>query len=87
MSRRRQYADDDGRVIADMSAVLRPGLTRGARGVQAPKRPEEAKDAPTARELRTLLLGAMAATLCVAAVFLTGAVLFLLFCTRIWLHA
>lgn len=94
MKRSRQSADDDGRVIADMSGIGRPSLMRGgavsagsprARDADAregaPKRPE---DVPTAREMRKLIAGALGATMLVGAVFLICAALFILFCTQVW---
>ena len=89
MKRSRQFADDDGRVIADMSGIGRPSLMRGgavsagsprardadARG-SAPKNQE---DVPTAREMRRLIFGALGATMLVGVVFLIGAALFILF--------
>ena len=86
MARRRDYDDDDGRTVADMGDVSRPGLfapggtgrrtrrelQRPPDGGGQPDRPWETGDALTGQERRWYALGALGAALLIALVFILG---------------
>lgn len=80
MARKREYDDDDGRTIADMSGVGRPGMvsfrrSTGDEEAPAPRRedagsgygPFENKE-----ERRMYILGALRAALLIALAFILG---------------
>lgn len=89
--------DDDGRVIADMSGIARPGLfrSRPAKDRQshaAPlpeedaekKRPWEADEAFSPEERRMYALGALKAALLIALAFILGLGLVILLLIFVW---
>ena len=77
---RRRRDDDDGRVIADMNVEGMPW--------HRPELPENESSEPvqlSPAEARAAMWGALKAALLVAAVFILGAFLFILFCEHVWL--
>ena len=92
----KQYDDDDGRKIADMSGVSSnlmafwfvPKHRRSI--VPKPIHNEESQreyvpmPPPTKAESRSMMFQAMFASLLIALVFIAGAALFILFCIHIW---
>ncbi len=87
--KRREYEDDDGRTIADMSGVERPnmlmprlpGETRPAQPTQ-----KEPFDQPgfSKEEQRMAVLGALKAAMLVALPFIVGLGLLVLFLIWLW---
>ena len=94
--KKKQYDDDDGRKIADMSDVqintfgfgYTPKRRRFATVVpekKVQKQNEYANIAPlTKKETRFMMVRAMLAALGIAMIFIAGAALFILFCIYIW---
>ncbi len=92
----RQYKDDDGRTVADMSGL--PGSTMGGwLPLRRPKRPEAPKEAPKEADERPeenepingrvrlwYTLGAMGASLLVGLAFLIGLGLVILLMLMLW---
>ena len=78
---RRQYQDDDGRVVANMNVEGMPGYRSDRTGDNASGPPPP----PTRRETRSLMTNAVLAALLIGAVFLLAAGLLILFCTNVWL--
>lgn len=83
MAAKRKWEDDDGRVIADMSDVSRPGMffpqktkkeTHTSHGEEheAEKKPWETGDVLTPGERRMYILGALKAALLIALAFIAG---------------
>ena len=79
----RVYEDDDGRTIADMSGLSRPGMLGGFRKAQRPAVPQpeepqrdepwrEAEPLMTPEERRWYVLGAMKAALLIGLAFIVG---------------
>ena len=79
MKNKRQYPDDDGRVIAPMNVEGMPWYARtnlpGASGGELLSK----------RQARMATWAALGAALTIAGVMSAGIILFVLFCTRIWL--
>ena len=79
---RKPYEDDDGRTVANMNVEGMPWYV--------PERPELSPgDKPeplTRRELWRFIRSATAAALLVAGVLSLALVLFVLFCTKVWLR-
>ena len=78
---RKKYADDDGRVIANMNVEGMPDYSphqplTDSSGQELPP--------PTKAELRSLTLHALLAALAIAGVFILAMFLFILFCTEVW---
>ncbi len=91
MSRtRRTYDDDDGRVIADMSAVERPPLILPRRQKKKEaERPPEAEDRPwessfTPQERRVTILAALKAGLLIALTYIVGLGAIILLLLWLW---
>lgn len=93
----KQYDDDDGRKIADMSGVTTSLLDiwfvpkRRRHHTLKPIQKEEKQQGeyiplppPTKAESRAMMFQAMFASLLIALVFIAGAALFILFCIHIW---
>ena len=91
---KKNYEDDDGRTIADMSGIDRPpmllpriGKTKKQRqepeedGEASQPRPEEQL---TGDERRGFIFGALGATLLIAAIFVAAAAIAILLMTVIW---
>jgi len=77
--KKQEYAEDDGRVIADMSLLdNKPARKTDERATKAPG-VEMSK-----AELRSVTLHAVLAGLVIAGIFLAAVALFILFCTNIW---
>lgn len=80
MARKREYDDDDGRTIADMSGVGRPGMVSFRRSTGDEDRPEPRhEDAGSGygpfenKEERWMyIFGALRAALLIALVFILG---------------
>ena len=94
--KKKQYEDDDGRQIADMSGV-RSNLmafwfvpkhrrSRIPKHMLREESKQEQVDLPpiTKAESRAMMFQAMFASLLIALVFIAGAALFILFCIYIW---
>lgn len=81
---RKQYDDDDGRVIASMNVDGMPWYQRSQR-FDRNKR-EQASDFSdlTKEESREIVKGAMKAALLIAGVFILAMLLFILFCLYVW---
>jgi hypothetical protein len=80
----RKYDDDDGRTIADMSALERPSLM-GLRQRQREEKPAEGKELNLDRsERRAMIRGAVSAGLLVAAVFALCFALLILLLQLVW---
>ena len=77
---RKRYDDDDGRVIADMNVDGMPWHRPEVPGAESE---EPVRLSPA--EARVAMWGALKAALLVAAVFILGAFLFILFCEHVWL--
>lgn len=94
--KKKQYDDDDGRQIANMSDVqinsfgfgYTPKRRRFPKAVPDTKNQnqyEYANVAPlTKKETRFMMFRAMLAALGIAMIFIAGAALFILFCIYIW---
>ncbi len=94
--KKKQYDDDDGRKIADMSGVssnlMAFWFVPKHRRSRIPKHmlKEEGRQEqiqlppPTKAESRAMMFRAMFASLLIALVFIAGAALFILFCIYIW---
>lgn len=74
--------EDDGRTIANMNVEGMPWYNPSK---DAPKSStsQDFKDL-SAKEKRAMMRGILAAALLVGAIFLGGAFLFILFCTKVW---
>lgn len=81
----RRYDDDDGRTVADMSALERPSLL-GIRPRKREEKPVQAKqDVQMDRsERRAMVRGAVSAGLLVAAVFAVCFALLILLLQLVW---
>ena len=81
---RKQYDDDDGRVIASMNVDGMPWYQQGQRFDR--HRREQASDFSdlTKEENREIVKGAMKASLLIAGVFILAMLLFILFCLYVW---
>lgn len=81
---RKKYDDDDGRTIASMNVDGMPWYTArsGKPSVETPNEsgPLELHGA----ERRAFTWGVLKAVLLVAAVFIVGYLLFILFCVNVW---
>ena len=99
MARRRVYDDDDGRTIADMSGLERPGLIlprlRGGRRPASPppeqeeqesaQRPwEQPGDALSPEDRRVYIFAAVGAGLLIGGIFILAAVLLILAMLALW---
>lgn len=92
--KKKQYDDDDGRKIADMSDININTLgfgyvpRRRRLSVSKPENNENIKYPDfvplTKEETRFMMFKAMLAALGIAMVFIIGAALFILFCIYIW---
>lgn len=82
MAKKRVYDDDDGRTIADMSGVGRPGMVSFRPGTDRGNDPQPQREAPggdsglgpfeSKRERRMYIMGALRAALLIALVFILG---------------
>ncbi len=85
MSRKRkQYDDDDGRVIANMNVDGMPWFMSDALKNRRNTDAEGEQLDLTREESRALVKGAIKAGLLIAAVFVFAALLFILFCVHVW---
>ena len=94
--KKKQYDDDDGRQIANMSDVhitpfgfgymnRRKRLATSKHAAKAKSQPEYVQEVTlTKKETRFMMLRAMLAALGIAMVFIIGAALFILFCIYVW---
>ena len=79
--KRKQCDDDDGRTVADMNVEGMPWFVRKREQAAQSGKPEELDP----KQKRAAFWGMMAAALLIAAIFIVGALLFILFCLKIWL--
>ncbi len=90
MSKRnkKEYDDDDGRVISPMNVDGMPWYTEKKTLFGSKKKPKEERaidDVPlTKQETRAMMGGVFAAALLVAGVFALVGFLFILFCVYVW---
>ncbi len=85
--KKKEYDDDDGRVISPMNIDGMPWYS-GKRKLFGNKQPSEQNQSDiqlTPKETRAMLGGVFAAALLVAGVFALAALLFILFCVYVWL--
>ena len=87
--RRREYEDDDGRTIADMSGVSRPGLM-GHRAPELPDDPQNPssqsrpEDVIPPEDRKWYVLGALKAALLIALAFIVGLGVVIFVLLKIW---
>lgn len=84
---KRQYSDDDGRQIADLSGLepSRLGWNKGAaEGEDRSKPRDTALSTLDAKETRGVVFGALTAGLLVGAIFIAGAAAVIGICLLIW---
>lgn len=85
---KKQYDDDDGRRIADMSDLM-PGRSMLGKSTAA-RREDDAEKKDTAlstlnkKEMRSVISSAVAAGLLVCGIFIAGAALLITICLLIW---
>lgn len=91
----REYEDDDGRIVADMSEVHRRNLFLPRRNPsqESPKRENENNESAanqnpplTRKETRSFIFGALSAGLLIALVFIIGLGLAIAIMLLIWNH-
>ncbi len=85
--KKKEYDDDDGRVISPMNVDGMPWYTEKKSLFGDTKKPKENKidDVPlTKQETRAMMGGVFAAALLVAGVFALMGLLFILFCVYVW---
>lgn len=82
---RKQYEDDDGRVIASMNVDGMPWYVPDVKisGPEAKNEPGN-RDKLTGADRWAFTWGVLKAVLLVAVVFVVGYLLFILFCTNVW---
>lgn len=84
MSRKKkQYDDDDGRVIANMNVDGMPWFLSDAIKNRGSDPDNDLSDL-TKEESRELMKGAVKAGLLIASIFVLAALLFILFCLYVW---
>ena len=79
MAKRKQYDDDDGRVIAKMNVDGMPWYVEAAKKKQSSQELNLTKE-----ESRAILWGTLKAGLLIAGVFVVAALIFILFCIYVW---
>ncbi len=87
--RKRQYDDDDGRTIADMSALSPGGGWKGSAPAKKQQKEPQREEKPwedtfTKEERRMYTLGALKAALLIALVFIVGLGLLTAFLLFLW---
>lgn len=92
----KQYDDDDGRRIADMSGMDDSLYGSGLFGRSPRRRKDTDTDDPdqpksqepplNRRETLSLIINAMGAGLIIGAIFIGAAFLFILFCVKVWFN-
>ncbi len=85
--KKKQYDDDDGRVIADMNVEGMPwhtGIPRREKK-RGPEEKEAERPELTGKEKRALIRGVLLASMSVAAIFAVVLTCFILFCVFVWL--
>ena len=88
-SGKKQYEDDDGRTIADMSALTPGGGFKGFTQNKKKQEEQEREERPwedtfTREERRMYMLGALKAALLIALVFIVGLGLVTAFLLFLW---
>ncbi len=86
-NKKKEYDDDDGRVIAPMNVEGMPWYNEKPKSVFAPKKRNSSSEDElhlSKREQRAMMGGVFAAALLVAGVFALAALLFILFCVYVW---
>ena len=89
MKKRKEYDDDDGRTIADMSWVGAPapmfgGLGKKKTGHDEPETEQTPPTDLTRKERRMYIFGALGAALLIAGAFIVGLGLAILLMLLIW---
>ena len=79
----RHYADDDGRTVADMSALEQPGLRLRPRRTRTPASSEQDLHLDRA-ERRAMVRGAVSAGLLVAGTLALGFAVLILLIQLVW---
>ena len=86
--REKQYNDDDGRTVADMSGVERPSMFRirslKKHGTFAENEAESNKPQLSSEQRKSYLGGALSAALVVALVFIVAGAILIALLTAIW---
>ena len=85
--KKKEYDDDDGRVISPMNVDGMPWYTEKKSLFGDAKKPKENQidDVPlTKQETRAMMGGVFAAALLVAGIFALMGLLFILFCVYVW---
>jgi hypothetical protein len=88
--KRKQYDDDDGRQIADMSFTHRTYIEKAEHGLKpdqvrtSEQQAGEALSKLSRRETWGIIFGALKAGLLIGLIFVGGAALFILFCIYVW---
>ena len=80
MAKRKQYDDDDGRVIANMNVDGMPWYVDAAKKKEASSQELDL----TKEESKAVLWGTVKAGLLIASVFVVAALIFILFCIHVW---
>lgn len=82
--KKKQYDDDDGRVIANMNVDGMPWFLSDALKRRSKTDAQNDFSDLTKEESRELVKGAVKAGLLIAGIFVLAALLFILFCIYIW---
>jgi hypothetical protein len=87
--KKKEYDDDDGRVISPMNVDGMPWYTERKSPFGGKKKPKEEKRSIddvslTKQESRAMMGGVVAAALLVAGIFAIAGLLFILFCIYVW---
>ena len=83
MKKQRDF-QDDGRIVADMSALEGPNPFSLRRFGKKDEVKGERKSEMSPEDRRVYLKAAMLSTLLIASVFIVSCALFILFCQHIW---
>lgn len=77
--KKKTYDDDDGHVIANMNVEGMPWY-------RPEKKQKNSQEPLSRKETLQVLWGALGAAMTVALVFAVAGILFVLFCTKVWLR-
>jgi len=83
MSRRRQYEDDDGRVVVNMNVEGMPWYRAGLPNLEASSSGEQLSQ----HETLLIILSSMKWAFLASAALCACGVLFILFCSKVWFKA
>ncbi len=84
MAKKKQYDDDDGRTIADMSEVEPMPLLFPRFPKRKDEETSEQKHEMSRQDRRAVLLGTIGATLLIGAVFIVAGAIVIFVMTKIW---